>query len=154
MENRFAEIEALKGTTKYTWGGIIDFLQEQQHSVVEKETEWILEKQELQSKVASLEGEIKAQENINKDLRKRIQVIEYAMQQERSKKGKLIFEENKELLDEKHNLDSEEPEESIYKENIIEEEVKMAQKRSQKRKEMLKKFLDELGIDDILADKK
>ena len=87
-EERTATIEALKGGKKYTWGGVIDFLQDHQHSTAEREAEWVIEKQELQSKIASLESDLKAQENINRDLLKRVKMLEYALRQERNKYGK------------------------------------------------------------------
>ena len=74
---------------EYSWAGVLDFLHEQQRLKAEKETEWLLEKQELQSRIAVLEGESKAQENINRDLLKRIKMLEYALRQERLKYSKL-----------------------------------------------------------------
>jgi striatin 1/3/4 len=74
---------------EYNWAGVLDFLYEQQRLKTEKETEWLLEKQELQTRIATLEGENKAQENINRDLLKRIKMLEYALRQERLKYSKL-----------------------------------------------------------------
>jgi striatin 1/3/4 len=48
-----------------------------------KETEWLVLKGNFETKVAELEGQVKAHENINIDLLKRIKMMEYALNQER-----------------------------------------------------------------------
>ena len=50
-----------------------------------KETEWQIQKEEYEQRISELEGEVKAHENINIDLLKRIRMLEYALSQERSK---------------------------------------------------------------------
>jgi len=155
-QNSLAAIESLKSSNKYTWAGVIDFLQEQQKLNSDRETEWILEKQELQSKVSSLEGELKAQENINRDLLKRIKMLEFALRQERIKYGKIasgiIPDENDARLAAPSVGTI--PTMAQMSEGEIkstEPEVKIAQRRAQRHREMLKKFLEELGLDDIFT---
>jgi striatin 1/3/4 len=48
-----------------------------------KETEWLVQKGNFESKISELEGQLKAHENINIDLLKRIKMLEYALNQER-----------------------------------------------------------------------
>ena len=48
-----------------------------------KETEWLVFKNNYESRIAELEGQLKAHENINIDLLKRIKMLEYALNQER-----------------------------------------------------------------------
>ena len=48
-----------------------------------KETEWFVSKGNYENKIAELEGQVKAHENINIDLLKRIRMLEYALTQER-----------------------------------------------------------------------
>lgn len=48
-----------------------------------KETEWFVSKGNYETKIAELEGQVKAHENINIDLLKRIRMLEYALTQER-----------------------------------------------------------------------
>jgi|LauGreDrversion4_2_1035121.scaffolds.fasta_scaffold853580_1 striatin 1/3/4 len=48
-----------------------------------KETEWLVHKGNYESRIAELEGQLKAHENINIDLLKRIKMLEYALNQER-----------------------------------------------------------------------
>lgn len=50
-----------------------------------KETEWLVQKNSYESRIAELEGQLKAHENINIDLLKRIKMLEYALNQERYK---------------------------------------------------------------------
>ena len=55
----------------------------QKRNLFSKETEWLLEKQQLVSRVTFVEAQLKAQENINNDLVKRIKMLEFALRQER-----------------------------------------------------------------------
>jgi striatin 1/3/4 len=48
-----------------------------------KETEWLVIKANYDTKISELEGQVKAHENINIDLLKRIRMLEYALTQER-----------------------------------------------------------------------
>jgi striatin 1/3/4 len=48
-----------------------------------RETEWFVSKGNYENKIAELEGQVKAHENINIDLLKRIRMLEYALTQER-----------------------------------------------------------------------
>ena len=50
-----------------------------------KDTEWQIQKEEYEKRISELEGELKAHENINIDLLKRIRMLEYALLQERQK---------------------------------------------------------------------
>jgi hypothetical protein len=52
-----------------------------------KETEWLVQKGNYENKISDLEGQLKAHENINVDLLKRIRMLEYALTQERLKKS-------------------------------------------------------------------
>lgn len=74
--------------SSYTWMGVLEFLQEQYRSLNYKETEWLLEKQQLEGKIAKIEGELQAHETINKDLIKRIKMLEFSLRQERIKGSK------------------------------------------------------------------
>ena len=72
-------------TTEYSWNGVIQFLQEKQRFITEKETEWLIEKEEILNKSSQLEGELKAQQTINIDLLRRIKMLEYCLRAERYK---------------------------------------------------------------------
>ena len=51
-----------------------------------KETEWQISKENYEKKIAQLEGELRAHENINIDLLKRIRMLEYELAKERKEK--------------------------------------------------------------------
>ena len=67
----------------YSWAGVIDFLNENQRIAKMKEAERDLEKQQLQNRANFLEQELAAQEILNKDLMKRVKMLEYALREER-----------------------------------------------------------------------
>jgi striatin 1/3/4 len=48
-----------------------------------KETEWLVQRGNYENRIAEVEGQLKAHENINTDLLKRIRMLEYALTQER-----------------------------------------------------------------------
>ncbi|KAI5947302.1 Striatin-3 [Manis javanica] len=52
---------------------------------------WEVERAELQARIAFLQGERKGQENLKKDLVRRIKMLEYALKQERAKYHKLKY---------------------------------------------------------------
>lgn len=63
---------------------ILEKTNENLRSFAIRETEWIIQKNAYETKLAEYEGEISAHEQINIDLMKRIKMLEYALQQERS----------------------------------------------------------------------
>nr|XP_023998909.1 striatin-like [Salvelinus alpinus] len=66
----------------YSIPGILHFLQhEWAHFEVER-AQWEVERAELQAQIAFLQGERKGQENLKKDLVRRIKMLEYALKQE------------------------------------------------------------------------
>jgi len=73
---------------------IIDYLKEQQRNSFTKETEFLFEKQQMQTKISQLSAQLKAQENINNDLIKRIKMLEFSLRQERIKYAKLANANN------------------------------------------------------------
>jgi striatin 1/3/4 len=73
---------------------IVDFLKDQQRNNFAKETEFIFEKQQMMTKVSQLTAQLKAQENINGDLIKRIKMLEFSLRQERIKYAKLAQANN------------------------------------------------------------
>jgi len=107
-----------------------------------KETEWLMQKYNYETRISELEGQVKANENINVDLFKRVKMLEYALQQERQKLSKISSEsgnkgENSEKIS------------SIYKysfevedkrELIKEEDLKILKEKSV-RPSLIKQFL-------------
>lgn len=75
---------------------IIDKLNQSLRKFAIKETEYIIQKSKDDTRIAELEGKLKAHENINIDLLKRIRMLEYALSVERTKNAKLISSAGKE----------------------------------------------------------
>lgn len=67
---------------------IIEKMNENLRSFAIRETEWIIQKNAYESRIAELEGEVQAHEQINIDLMKRIKMLEYSLIQERSNNSK------------------------------------------------------------------
>ncbi|XP_058240866.1 striatin-like isoform X2 [Hemibagrus wyckioides] len=79
------------GRAHYSIPGILHFLQHEWARFELERAQWELERAELQAQVAFLHGERKGQENLKKDLVRRIKMLEYALKQERAKFHKLKY---------------------------------------------------------------
>uniref|UniRef100_A0A8C7PBK3 Striatin N-terminal domain-containing protein n=1 Tax=Oncorhynchus mykiss TaxID=8022 RepID=A0A8C7PBK3_ONCMY len=75
----------------YSIPGILHFLQHEWARFDVEKVQWELQRAELQAQIAFLQGERKGQENLKKDLVRRIKMLEYALKQERSKYHKLKY---------------------------------------------------------------
>ena len=106
-----------------------------------KETEWQISKENYEKKIAQLEGELRAHENINIDLLKRIRMLEYELAKERKEKN---TEGNA----------SQGNNEDIYKDlqypNLIKEEDLKFLEESANRPSLLS-ILQSIGIDENLV---
>uniref|UniRef100_A0A673FU08 Striatin n=1 Tax=Sinocyclocheilus rhinocerous TaxID=307959 RepID=A0A673FU08_9TELE len=69
---------------QYSIPGILHFLQHEWARFEVERAQWEVERAELQAQIAFLQGERKGQENLKKDLVRRIKMLEYALKQERS----------------------------------------------------------------------
>ena len=69
---------------------IISSLKDMQRNNFTKETEWLFEKSQMTQRINQLEGMLKAQENINEDLVKRIKMLEFCLREERIKYARLL----------------------------------------------------------------
>nr|XP_046232359.1 striatin isoform X2 [Scatophagus argus] len=75
----------------YNIPGILHFLQHEWARFEVERAQWELERAELQAQIAFLQGERRGQENLKKDLVRRIKMLEYALKQERAKYHKLKY---------------------------------------------------------------
>lgn len=73
----------------YTIPGILHYIQYEWHRFEAERQEWEVEKAELSARVALLQGEKKAHENLKHDLIRRIKMLEYCLRMERAKYHKL-----------------------------------------------------------------
>ena len=106
-----------------------------------KETEWQIAKENYEKKIAELEGELKAHENINIDLLKRIRMLEYELAKERKDKnndGNSYSGNNEELF------------KDLQYPNLIKEEDLKFLEESANRPSLLS-ILQSIGIDENLA---
>ena len=106
-----------------------------------KETEWQIAKENYEKKIAELEGELKAHENINIDLLKRIRMLEYELAKERKDKnndGNSYSGNNEELF------------KDLQYPNLIKEEDLKFLEESANRPSLLS-VLQSIGIDENLA---
>ncbi|XP_035770598.1 striatin-like [Neolamprologus brichardi] len=69
---------------QYSIPGILHFLQHEWARFEVERAQWEVERAELQAQIAFLQGERRGQENLKKDLVRRIKMLEYALKQERS----------------------------------------------------------------------
>ena len=106
-----------------------------------KETEWQIAKENYEKKIAELEGELKAHENINIDLLKRIRMLEYELAKERKDKnieGNSYSGNNEDLFKDLQ-----------YPNLIKEEDLKFLEESA--NKPSLLSILQSIGIDENLA---
>uniref|UniRef100_A0A8C9VJA6 Striatin n=1 Tax=Scleropages formosus TaxID=113540 RepID=A0A8C9VJA6_SCLFO len=76
---------------QYSIPGILHFLQHEWARFEVERAQWDVERAELQAQIAFLQGERKGQENLKKDLVRRIKMLEYALKQERAKYHKMKY---------------------------------------------------------------
>ena len=106
-----------------------------------KETEWQISKENYEKKIAQLEGELRAHENINIDLLKRIRMLEYELAKERKDKN---------IEGTSFNGNNEDMFKDLQYPNLIkEEDLKFLEESA--NKPSLLSILQSIGIDENLA---
>uniref|UniRef100_A0AAZ3QMJ2 Striatin n=1 Tax=Oncorhynchus tshawytscha TaxID=74940 RepID=A0AAZ3QMJ2_ONCTS len=133
----------------YSIPGILHFLQHEWARFDVEKVQWELQRAELQAQIAFLQGERKGQENLKKDLVRRIKMLEYALKQERSKYHKLKY--GTEL-----NQGDVKPPSYDYDE-VIENETpgSLNNQLSWKQgRQLLRQYLQEVGYTDTILDVK
>ncbi|KAK1192648.1 STRN protein, partial [Pygoscelis papua] len=134
---------------QYSVPGILHFLQHEWGRFEAERAEWEVERAELQAQIAFLQGERKGQENLKKDLVRRIKMLEYALKQERAKYHKLKYGTELNQGDMKPpNYDSDEGNETEIQ----------PQQNSQliwkQGRQLLRQYLQEVGYTDTILDVK
>lgn len=110
-----------------------------------KETEWQIQKEDYEKKISELEGEVKAHENINVDLLKRIRMLEYALNQERQKNNTKTDNLSPNIVPPDNSLFND-----LAPQNLIKEEDLKFLKESTNRPSLIS-ILQTIGIDENLA---
>ena len=122
--------------------GIMEYLNDTLRKVALKETEWLIQKNTYESKLTELDAQVKAHENINIDLIRRIKMLEYALSQERNKNCKTGGNANE-------NKQSNFFENEEKRELLKEEDLKRLKEKSVRPS--LIKMLNDLGINENFA---
>jgi striatin 1/3/4 len=128
----------------YSWSGVLAFLTQQCQTIEIEKTQWMIEKKQLSDKITQLEAEIRSQENINTDLLKRIKMLEFSLRQERIKYAKLSTGHQRMNSDVINNILS-------RVEKSLEPGQFLPKRRTRAHRQMLSKYLQELGLDDIFS---
>ncbi|KAF4107791.1 striatin isoform X2 [Onychostoma macrolepis] len=135
---------------QYSIPGILHFLQHEWARFEVERTQWEMERAELQAQIAFLQGERKGQENLKKDLVRRIKMLEYALKQERSKYHKLKYGTELNQGDMKPpSYDSDEG-----NENEALPEPPNSQLSWKQGRQLLRQYLQEVGYTDTILDVK
>ncbi|XP_037126810.1 striatin isoform X1 [Syngnathus acus] len=134
---------------QYSIPGILHFLQHEWARFEVERAQWDVERAELQAQIAFLQGERKGQENLKKDLVRRIKMLEYALKQERAKYHKLKYGTELNQGDVKPpSYDSDDTNEQRHF-WIAEQSASWKQGR-----QLLRQYLQEVGYTDTILDVK
>uniref|UniRef100_H2SKF6 Striatin n=1 Tax=Takifugu rubripes TaxID=31033 RepID=H2SKF6_TAKRU len=133
----------------YSIPGILHFLQHEWARFEVERAQWEVERAELQAQIAFLQGERKGQENLKKDLVRRIKMLEYALKQERAKFHKLKYGTELNQGDVKPpSYDSDEANENESS-GSLNNQLSWKQGR-----QLLRQYLQEVGYTDTILDVK
>ncbi|XP_028459144.1 striatin isoform X2 [Perca flavescens] len=134
---------------QYSIPGILHFLQHEWARFEVERAQWEVERAELQAQIAFLQGERKGQENLKKDLVRRIKMLEYALKQERAKYHK--FKYGTEL----NQGDMKPPSYDSDEANENESSGSLNNQLSWKQgRQLLRQYLQEVGYTDTILDVK
>uniref|UniRef100_A0AAQ4PPP6 Striatin n=1 Tax=Gasterosteus aculeatus aculeatus TaxID=481459 RepID=A0AAQ4PPP6_GASAC len=134
---------------QYSIPGILHFLQHEWARFEVERAQWDVERAELQAQIAFLQGERKGQENLKKDLVRRIKMLEYALKQERAKYHKLKY--GTELNQGDMKPPSYESDEANENESTGSLNNQLSWKQG---RQLLRQYLQEVGYTDTILDVK
>ncbi|KAM4041171.1 striatin isoform 3-T3 [Anomaloglossus baeobatrachus] len=138
------------GRAQYSIPGILHFLQHEWARFEVERAQWEVERAELQAQIAFLQGERKGQENLKKDLVRRIKMLEYALKQERAKYHKLKYGTELNQGDIKPpNYDSDETNETD-----VQPQPQNSQFIWKQSRQLLRQYLQEVGYTDTILEVK
>uniref|UniRef100_A0A8C6U7L0 Striatin, calmodulin binding protein 4 n=1 Tax=Neogobius melanostomus TaxID=47308 RepID=A0A8C6U7L0_9GOBI len=133
-----------EGDSGMTLPGILHFIQYEWGRFQAEKYRWEAERDELRAQVAFLQGERKGQENMKQDLVRRIKMLEYALKQERAKHQKLKTGNDQSPTDKKPETETDQG---------ISLESEPANQMSWKEgRQLLRKYLEEVGYSDTILD--
>jgi striatin 1/3/4 len=126
----------------YTLPGVLHFIKHEWAKFERERATWDSERAEFQAKIAFLQGERRGQENLKRDLVRRIKMLEYALKQERAKNYELKYG-SKLTFSDMVPPDLKKPAKDI-------EPVALPGQRDSKN--ILKSYLKEIGYPDYVLD--
>ncbi|XP_065056919.1 striatin-like [Rhopilema esculentum] len=132
----------------YSIPGILHFIQHEWTRFEMERAHWEVERAELQARIAFLQGERRGQENLKRDLVRRIKMLEYALRQERQKFHKLRYGTDLKLPDINDETTEEEPEVSSSNENLS----KATNFNYRQGRQILRQYLQEIGYIDKVVE--
>ncbi|XP_042317470.1 striatin-3 isoform X5 [Sceloporus undulatus] len=132
----------------YTIPGILHYIQHEWARFEMERAHWEVERAELQARIAFLQGERKGQENLKKDLVRRIKMLEYALKQERAKYHKLKY--GTELNQGDLKMPTFESEET--KDTEVHTIPHNSQLTWKQGRQLLRQYLQEVGYTDTILD--
>ncbi|XP_032763608.1 striatin-3 isoform X4 [Rattus rattus] len=132
---------------QYTIPGILHYIQHEWARFEMERAHWEVERAELQARIAFLQGERKGQENLKKDLVRRIKMLEYALKQERAKYHKLKY--GTELNQGDLKMPTFESEETKDAEAPPAQNSQLTWKQG---RQLLRQYLQEVGYTDTILD--
>ncbi|XP_078418982.1 striatin-3 isoform X6 [Cetorhinus maximus] len=133
---------------QYTIPGILHYIQHEWARFEMERAHWEVERAELQARIAFLQGERKGQENLKKDLVRRIKMLEYALKQERAKYHKLKY--GTELNQGDLKMPTFESEET--KDTEVPAVPQNSQLTWKQGRQLLRQYLQEVGYTDTILD--
>ncbi|XP_072478613.1 striatin-3 isoform X3 [Notamacropus eugenii] len=133
---------------QYTIPGILHYIQHEWARFEMERAHWEVERAELQARIAFLQGERKGQENLKKDLVRRIKMLEYALKQERAKYHKLKY--GTELNQGDLKMPTFESEET--KDTEVPTVPQNSQLTWKQGRQLLRQYLQEVGYTDTILD--
>uniref|UniRef100_H2Y0G9 Striatin N-terminal domain-containing protein n=1 Tax=Ciona intestinalis TaxID=7719 RepID=H2Y0G9_CIOIN len=130
----------------YSMPGILHFIQHEWSRFEMERAQWDVERAELQARIAFLQGERKGQENLKRDLIRRIKMLEFALKQEsdRAKVHKLKFGTDI-SMEQKHNETNEES-------KTNEMQTTNAHMSWRHGRQLLRQYLQEVGYSETILD--
>jgi len=134
--------------TNYSIPGILHFVQHEWARFEMERAHWEVERAELQARIAFLQGERKGQENLKRDMVRRIKMLEFALRQERQKFHKVKYGTDLKIPDPK---DDKETEELANNELIVNNNHDLVFNYRQGR-QLLRQYLQEIGYTDKVLD--
>ncbi|XP_043553985.1 striatin-3 isoform X2 [Chiloscyllium plagiosum] len=148
QQQQQGQLEELQQRPQYTIPGILHYIQHEWARFEMERAHWEVERAELQARIAFLQGERKGQENLKKDLVRRIKMLEYALKQERAKYHKLKY--GTELNQGDLKMPTFESEET--KDTEVPSVPQNSQLTWKQGRQLLRQYLQEVGYTDTILD--